>query len=81
MATLPTITGDAVCSIGSDCTSISCCLDDTRIGKSFELFVKFEPCLFRLSVGIDKLTFSRLLFEYEYGQLTEVWLFGYVRME
>jgi hypothetical protein len=29
MATLPTITGDAVCSIGSDCTSISCCLDDT----------------------------------------------------
>jgi hypothetical protein len=27
------------------------------------------------------LTFSRLLFEYEYGQLTEVWLFGYVRME
>ncbi|XP_076089891.1 uncharacterized protein LOC143061777 [Mytilus galloprovincialis] len=80
MAALPTLSG-AVCNVGSDCTSVYCCLPDTRIGKSFETFVKFEPCLFTLSVGIDKLTFSTLLFDYEWGQLTEVWLFGYVRME
>ncbi|XP_063447893.1 uncharacterized protein LOC134727441 [Mytilus trossulus] len=80
MATLPTISG-AVCNVGSDCTTVYCCLPDTRISKSFETFVKFEPCLFTLSVGIDKLTFSTLLFDYEWGQLTEVWLFGYVRME
>ncbi|XP_052083535.1 uncharacterized protein LOC127720826 [Mytilus californianus] len=80
MATLPTVSG-TVCNVGSDCTTVYCCLPDTRIGKSFETFVKFEPCLFRLSVGIDKLTFSTLLFDYEWGQLTEVWFFGYVRME
>ncbi|XP_071146419.1 uncharacterized protein [Mytilus edulis] len=80
METLPTLSG-AVCNVGSNCTTVYCCLPDTRIGKSFETFVKFDPCLFKLSVGIDKLTFSTLLFDYEWGQLTEVWLFGYVRME
>ncbi|CAG2252210.1 unnamed protein product [Mytilus edulis] len=80
MATLPTISG-VVCNVGSDCTSVHCCLSDTRIGKRFETFVKFDPCLFRLRVGIEKLTFSTLLFDYEWGQLNEVWLFGYVRME
>ncbi|CAG2190136.1 COL12A [Mytilus edulis] len=48
---------------------------------SFETRVNFEPCLFKLTVSIEELTFDILLSDYVWTEPTDVWLFGFVRME
>lgn len=81
MAVLPNNTGPATCNIHNTCTAVECCVTAEQIGRSFRTFVNFEPCLFKLTVGIEQLTFDRLLFDYEWGQPVQVWLFGFVRLE
>ncbi|VDI06314.1 Hypothetical predicted protein [Mytilus galloprovincialis] len=81
MTLLPNNTGPATCNIHNTCTAVECCVTAEQIGRSFRTFVNFEPCLFKLTVGIEQLTFDRLLFDYEWGQPVQVWLFGFVRLE
>ena len=81
MSPLPNNNGPVTCSIHDTCTAIECCMSAVQIGRSFKTFVNFEPCLFKLTVSIEQLTFDRLLFDYEWGQPVQVWLFGVVRME
>ncbi|CAC5374575.1 unnamed protein product [Mytilus coruscus] len=81
MDPLPSIVGEANCHIASHCTAVYCCLYNPRMARSFETRVNFEPCLFKLTVSIEELTFDILLSDYVWTEPTDVWLFGFVRME
>ncbi|XP_071123205.1 uncharacterized protein [Mytilus edulis] len=81
MTKLPLNPEFVTCKIGQDCTSIECCLLAEKLGTSFKIFVEIEPCLFQLRLGIEQMTFSTLLFDFEWGQPVEAWLFGLVRMQ
>jgi hypothetical protein len=81
MEPLPAIVGEANCHIDTHCTAVYCCMYNPRIGRSFETKVNFEPCLFKLTVSIEELTFDILLSDYRWTEPTDVWLFGAVRME
>ncbi|XP_063420822.1 uncharacterized protein LOC134706043 [Mytilus trossulus] len=81
MAALPSNTGPIGCHISDTCSSVDCCITLEKIGWSFETFVNIEPCLFKLTVAIEQLQFSKWLFDYEWGYPVQVWLFGFIRME
>ncbi|CAG2257233.1 unnamed protein product [Mytilus edulis] len=81
MDPLPAIVGEANCHIASHCTGVYCCLYNPRMARSFETRVNFEPCLFKLTVSIEELTFDILLSDYVWTEPTDVWLFGFVRMD
>ncbi|KAJ8320501.1 hypothetical protein KUTeg_002088 [Tegillarca granosa] len=40
----------------SKCTRVDCCVDVGFLGKSFHGFIHLDPCNFRLSVGVEKLS-------------------------
>ncbi|XP_063399951.1 uncharacterized protein LOC134684585 [Mytilus trossulus] len=81
MSMLPTNPGFVTCKIRESCTSLECCLIVEKLGRSFQLFIEIKPCLFQLRLGIEEMTFSMLLFDFEWGQPVEAWLFGLVRMK
>ncbi|XP_052081233.1 uncharacterized protein LOC127719257 [Mytilus californianus] len=81
MAALPSNTGPIGCHIGDTCNAVDCCITLEKIGRSFETFINIEPCLFKLTVAIEQLQFSKWLFDYEWGYPVQVWLFGFIRME
>ncbi|XP_052067239.1 uncharacterized protein LOC127706622 [Mytilus californianus] len=81
MSKLPKNPEFVTCKIRESCTSLECCLIAGKLGRSFKLFIEIEPCLFQLRLGIEEMTFSLLLFEFEWGQPVEAWLFGLVRMK
>lgn len=78
---LPSLSGKPVtCHFLSSCSGIHCCLDVPAISSTFSTKLEIDPCTFQMVVSIDQLSFSKNLFEYEWGQEEEVWLFGVVRM-
>ncbi|KAJ8320500.1 LOW QUALITY PROTEIN: hypothetical protein KUTeg_002087 [Tegillarca granosa] len=82
MSNLPAITGTASCHVTSLCTGIYCCIEDDGItGRSFQTFISIDPCNFKMTVGIEKLTFSVQLFDYEQGKEEKLYLFGVVRVK
>ncbi|VDI03913.1 Hypothetical predicted protein, partial [Mytilus galloprovincialis] len=81
MAALPNNTEPVGCHISDTCNAIDCCITLEKIGRSFKTFINIEPCLFKLTVAIEQLQFSKLLFDYEWGYPVQVWLFGFIRME
>lgn len=82
MSNLPAITGSASCHITSLCTGIYCCIEDDGItSRSYQTYVNIDPCKFKMTVGIEKLTFSVLLFDYEQGKEEKLYLFGVVRVK
>ncbi|VDI33335.1 Hypothetical predicted protein, partial [Mytilus galloprovincialis] len=81
MAVLPSDIEPVGCHIGDTCNAIDCCITLDKIGRSFKTFINIEPCLFKLTVAIEQLQFSKWLFDYEWGYPVQVWLFGFIRME
>ncbi|VDI45263.1 Hypothetical predicted protein [Mytilus galloprovincialis] len=81
MSMLPNNPEFVTCKIRDSCTSLECCLITGKLGRSFKLFIEIEPCLFQLRLGIEEMTFNMLLFDFEWGQPVEAWLFGLVRMK
>lgn len=78
---LPSLSGKPVtCHFFSSCSGIHCCVDVPAISSTFSTKLEIDPCTFQMVVSIDQLSFSKNLFEYEWGQEEEVWLFGVVRM-
>lgn len=78
---LPSLSGKPVtCHFLSSCSGIHCCVDVPAISSTFSTKLEIDPCTFQMVVSIDQLSFSKNLFEYEWGQEEEVWLFGVVRM-
>lgn len=56
------------CHVGESCTEISCCTDTEMIARSLETKLIIAPCDFKLTVGIDRLSFDVDLFDFEWGR-------------
>ena len=65
---LETLPFNTNCYIGQTCTDILCCMDVGMLGVSMESEVKIDPCDFKLTVRIEKLTFEVTLFDYQWGK-------------
>ncbi|KAL5013968.1 hypothetical protein ScPMuIL_008238, partial [Solemya velum] len=78
---LPTLEGAYGCTISDSCTSVDCCLEVETIDRSFNVFVSIDGCNNKLSVGIEKLTFEKMLFDYQFGTHERVFLKNVVRLD
>uniref|UniRef100_K1PRD9 Uncharacterized protein n=1 Tax=Magallana gigas TaxID=29159 RepID=K1PRD9_MAGGI len=80
-APLPSLAGkDVTCHISSSCAALQCCVQVPIISTTFSTKLEVDPCNFRMTVEIDQLKFTKNLFDYEWGQEEQVWLFGVVRI-
>lgn len=70
--TIPT--NPLTCHLKSDCASVSCCLDETFIAKTFEVVFEIDDCEKKLFIGIEKLQFHVPLKDVEFG------MFGFISL-
>ncbi|XP_053398211.1 uncharacterized protein LOC128556642 [Mercenaria mercenaria] len=68
------------CYISDICTSIRCCIDVSLIKRSFEILLKLDRCLYLLEVEIENLKLNVPLVNYDFGEETQVFLLGVVRL-
>jgi hypothetical protein len=79
---LPSIAESGVsCHIPDYCTGIDCCVDVPVIQRAFHAYVLLDACNYKLSVGIEKLSFNLTLFDYEWGKVEHFYLQGVIRLE
>ncbi|XP_046562951.1 uncharacterized protein LOC124271844 [Haliotis rubra] len=64
---LPTLPDSLSCSLPDHCTGIDCCLNVSLISRNVHFKVDLNMCKMTLTLGIEKLEFSRLLFNYQWG--------------
>lgn len=65
---MPALHNNMNCYIDQTCTAVQCCVDVTELGKALEIGINIDPCDFRLSVRIEKLSFEVTLFDYIWGE-------------
>ncbi|XP_046562947.1 uncharacterized protein LOC124271840 [Haliotis rubra] len=64
---LPTLPDSLSCSLPDHCTGIDCCLNVPLISRNVHFKVDLDMCKMTLTLAIEKLEFSRLLFNYQWG--------------
>ncbi|XP_048258717.1 uncharacterized protein LOC124137708 isoform X1 [Haliotis rufescens] len=64
---LPTLPDSVSCSLPDHCTGIDCCLTVPLISRNVHFKVDLDMCKMTLTLAIEKLEFSRLLFNYQFG--------------
>ena len=69
------------CHIPGHCTAVDCCVDVDFITRSIRAFVDLDACSYTLSVGVERLQFTRLLFDYEWGEVERFYLNNVIRVE
>ena len=77
----PSLPSYMSCQLSSSCTQVSCCMNVSSIGRSFEMKLNIDPCTYSLTVGIENFDNKELLFDFDWGVLQHFWLFGLVRLE
>ncbi|CAG2253142.1 unnamed protein product [Mytilus edulis] len=77
---LPSLLSNMNCYIDQSCTSVQCCIDVNELGKSLEIGVKIDPCDFRLTVRIEKLSFDVTLHDYVWGKQEYLDLYGIIQI-
>ncbi|VDI36613.1 Hypothetical predicted protein, partial [Mytilus galloprovincialis] len=77
---LPSLLSNMNCYIDQSCTAVHCCIDVNELGKSLEIGVKIDPCDFRLTVRIEKLSFDVTLYDYEWGSQKVLDLYGVMQI-
>ncbi|XP_052071171.1 uncharacterized protein LOC127709609 [Mytilus californianus] len=65
---LPAIPNTMSCHLTDTCTGIDCCIDVDQISRSINVYIKLDACNYKLTAGIEKLTFDVPLLNYEFGQ-------------
>ncbi|KAL5015120.1 hypothetical protein ScPMuIL_009390 [Solemya velum] len=78
---LPTLEGAYGCAISDSCTGVDCCLEAETIDRSFNVFLSIDGCNNKFSVGIEKLTFEKMLINYNWGVTEKIYLKNVVRLE
>ncbi|XP_071123208.1 uncharacterized protein [Mytilus edulis] len=68
VSTILSLPQDVSCHVRESCTEISCCTETEIISRSLETKLIIDPCDFRLTVGIEKLSFDVDLFDFEWGK-------------
>ncbi|XP_076086926.1 uncharacterized protein LOC143057501 [Mytilus galloprovincialis] len=66
---LPSLLSNMNCYIDQSCTAVQCCIDVNELGQSIEIGVEIDPCDFRLTVRIEKLSFDVTLYDYVWDLL------------
>ncbi|XP_052081234.1 uncharacterized protein LOC127719258 [Mytilus californianus] len=77
---LPALHDNMNCYIDQTCTAVQCCVDVTELGKALEIGINIDPCDFRLSVRIEKLSFDVTLFDYLWGKQELLDLYGVIQI-
>jgi hypothetical protein len=57
---------DISCHLNDTCTGVVCCLNSTRLDRTFNIHFELDPCMNNLKIGIEKYQFDFSLFEFEY---------------
>ncbi|XP_033724553.1 uncharacterized protein LOC117314596 [Pecten maximus] len=78
---LPDLPSNLTCHLDSTCTGINCCVDVNFMQRSFNAYVKLEPCDYKISVGIEKLQFEKILRDFDFGVWQNAKLFGVVSLD
>jgi hypothetical protein len=65
---LPKIHKSMSCYLSETCTAIDCCIDVEQIGRSVNVYINLDACNYRLTAGIEKVTFDIPLLQYQFGQ-------------
>ncbi|CAG2247494.1 unnamed protein product [Mytilus edulis] len=77
---LPALYNNMNCYIDQTCTAVQCCVDVTELGKALEIGINVDPCDFRLTVRIEKLSFDVTLFDYVWGKQELLDLYGVIQI-
>jgi len=64
---MPTLPHQVKCYIPDYCSAIYCCAKDDFTGLSFYTYLDINTCDYNVSGGIETLTFSFQLLDYEWG--------------
>ena len=79
---LPSLSTQPItCHVDTSCGSLRCCINVASLSTTFTTRLEVDPCNYKMTVAIEKLVFSKDLFDYEWGQQEEIWMFGVVRMK
>lgn len=72
---------DTNCYINSNCSLVSCCLDDEVTGKSFQVSLEVLRCDRKVLVTLERRTFILPLQDYADGTTHSIRLFGVLILE
>lgn len=75
------VSNDLNCYISSNCTGISCCLQDHISGTSYQFSIEINPCDEKILITLEKITFTMSLFDYTMGRKEVAKLFGVLDLE
>lgn len=75
------VSNDVNCHISSNCTGISCCLQDHISGTSYQFSIEINPCDEKILITMEKFTFTTSLFDYTMGTKEVAKLFGVLELE
>lgn len=75
------VSNDLNCHISSNCTGISCCLEDHISGTSYQFSIEINPCDEKILITLEKFTFTMSLFDYTMGTKEVAKLFGVLELE
>ncbi|VDI41394.1 Hypothetical predicted protein [Mytilus galloprovincialis] len=78
---LPAVPDTMSCYLSDTCTGIDCCIDVEQISRSINVYIKLDACNYKLTAGIEKLTFDVPLLNYEFGQKQSFRLMNIFRID
>ena len=56
-------------------------MEPNDVDINFQAYIELYPCQFEMKIGIEKLTFTVSLFDFEFGKEYGFYMFGVVRMQ
>ncbi|KAK3609658.1 hypothetical protein CHS0354_035943 [Potamilus streckersoni] len=81
ISNLPNLIGTPVtCAISENCLGVECCMEVPMIAKNLRVYIKVDPCLYRVQIGIEAWEFTLSLLTYKWGQEERYWLQGAIRV-
>lgn len=78
---VPDLPDNIVCHISGTCTDVNCCVHIPLLNKTFDAYIKLDPCYEKVSVGIEKMHNQYKLLDYTYGKTENFNLLGLLRFE
>ncbi|XP_052081256.1 uncharacterized protein LOC127719281 [Mytilus californianus] len=61
-----TLGNDVSCYLYDSCTGVICCLNSTRLDRTFNSYLKLDPCTQKLMIGVEKYQFEFSLFDFQF---------------
>ncbi|KAK3101942.1 hypothetical protein FSP39_007535 [Pinctada imbricata] len=78
---LPTIPGNDTCHLYDYCTGVRCCVEVEKLQRTIDFSLSLDPCNYRLTINIEKLSVEESLISYTFGQKKYFNIQGVLRLE